>query len=42
MTDSDRNAYFNTIVGKGDLPGMTMTSWHNDFAAPRLAPENNG
>ncbi len=41
MTDADRSAYFNTIVGKEDLPGMTVTSWHNDFAAPRLAAENN-
>lgn len=39
LPDAERDAYFNSIVGANDLPGMTITTWTNDFAAPRLAPE---
>jgi hypothetical protein len=40
MSDADRDAYFNTIIGAGTLPGRKVVGWDNDFAAPRLAPEN--
>ncbi|MGH6781807.1 MAG: hypothetical protein ACREB5_06855 [Sphingomonadaceae bacterium] len=39
MPDAERESHFNTIVGATELPGMSITSWTNDFAAPRLAPE---
>ena len=38
-TDDERSRYFDTVVGATELPGKTITVWHNDFAAPRLAPE---
>ena len=39
MGDVDRQAYFDRIVGADDLAGKKVTAWHNDYAAPRLAPE---
>lgn len=41
MTDEERSAYFDTIVGAEDVKGKKMISWTNDFAAPQLAPESD-
>ncbi|MFN3943737.1 MAG: hypothetical protein ACK4K7_02255 [Allosphingosinicella sp.] len=40
MSDEERDAYFNAIIGAEELSGKRVTAWHNDFAAPRLAPES--
>ena len=41
MTDEERSAYFDTIVGAEDVKGKKVISWTNDFAAPQLAPESD-
>ncbi|WP_156678999.1 hypothetical protein [Sphingomonas profundi] len=41
LSDAERERYFAGIVGAADLPGKTVSLWHNDFAAPRLAPESD-
>lgn len=38
MTDAERDTYFGTIIGATDLGGKKITTWTNDFAAPRIAP----
>ena len=38
MTDEQRDAFFSTIIGATDLGNRKVTTWTNDFAAPRLAP----
>lgn len=38
MSDGERTAYFDRMVGAADLPGFTVTAWSNSFAAPLLAP----
>jgi hypothetical protein len=38
MTDAERDSYFGTIIGAVDLGGKKITTWTNDFAAPRIAP----
>lgn len=38
MTDAERDSYFGTIIGATDLGGKKITTWTNDFAAPRIAP----
>ncbi|MDB5691405.1 MAG: hypothetical protein JWO81_468 [Alphaproteobacteria bacterium] len=40
LPDAEREHYFNAILGATELKGKKVTSWHNDFAAPRLAPES--
>ena len=40
MPDSQRDAYFNAIVGAAEVKGKKVTSWNNDYAAPRLAKES--
>jgi hypothetical protein len=37
MSDADRDAYFNTILGAAEVKGKKVKTWNNDFAAPRLA-----
>ena len=37
MTDEQRDAFFSTIIGATDLGNRKVTTWTNDFAAPRLA-----
>lgn len=39
MSDAERSAYFDRIVGATDLNGFEVTEWTNSFAAPQLAPE---
>ncbi|MDB5685906.1 MAG: hypothetical protein JWR77_495 [Rhizorhabdus sp.] len=38
MSDADRDAYFNAIIGAAELQGKRIMTWANDFAAPKLAP----
>jgi hypothetical protein len=38
MTDAERDTYFGTIIGATDLGNKKVTTWTNDFAAPRIAP----
>jgi hypothetical protein len=38
MTDAERDTYFGTIIGATDLGTKKVTTWTNDFAAPRIAP----
>jgi hypothetical protein len=41
MSDADKQAYFNTILGAKELgKEKKVIQWHNDFAAPRMAPES--
>lgn len=40
MSDPERDAYFDKIVGATDLSGFKVTQWTNSFAAPHLAPES--
>jgi len=41
MSDAERDAYFETIVGASELPAsFEVRSWINSFAAPKLAPES--
>jgi hypothetical protein len=41
MSDLDKQAYFNAILGAKELgKEKKVIQWHNDFAAPRLAPES--
>jgi hypothetical protein len=40
LPDAERQAYFNAILGASELKGKKVTTWTNDFAAPRLAPES--
>lgn len=41
MPDAEKQAYFNAILGAKALgKEKKVIQWHNDFAAPRLAPEN--
>jgi hypothetical protein len=37
MSDTDRDAYFNNILGAAEVKGKKVKTWTNDFAAPRLA-----
>lgn len=40
MSDAERDAYFDSIVGANELPaGFEVRTWNNGFAAPKLAPE---
>jgi hypothetical protein len=41
MTDAERDTYFSTIIGATDLGNKKVTTWTNDFAAPRIAPVAN-
>ena len=41
MTDAERDRYFSTIIGATDLGNKKVTTWTNDFAAPRIAPVAN-
>lgn len=38
LPEAERNAYFNSIVGAADVQGARISTWNNDYAAPRLAP----
>jgi len=40
LPEPERNAYFNSIVGAADVQGARISTWNNDYAAPRLAPES--
>jgi hypothetical protein len=40
LPDEQRVAYFNQILGATELNGKKITTWHNDFAAPAIAPES--
>lgn len=37
LSDAERDAYFNTIVGAAEVSGKKITLWNNDYAEPRLA-----
>ena len=36
MSDEQKQAYFNSIIGAAELPGKKVTSWNNDLAQPKL------
>lgn len=40
MSDAEREAHFNAIVGAEAPPRALVTAWSNDYAAPKLAPES--
>jgi hypothetical protein len=40
LPDAEKQAYFNSILGAKELKGKKVIAWHNDFAAPRMAPES--
>ena len=38
LPPEEHQAYFASIVGAPEVTGKKVFEWHNDFAAPRLAP----
>jgi len=39
LTDAEREAHFNRILGATEIKAGKVISWNNDFAAPNIAPE---